>query len=178
MRTKRNRKGKGTKKRRGGGIFDWFYKKKDPQDDTKTYDNITKSIDSIVYLDPIKSTNIWSCIFLPPYVSSEQICARINEISKALASDRGGPITKCKFNDNIRSRINTIITNSNKFKGDANNFKLKLPDSYDPEKPDPQFTPLINLYKDFIEIQLYILVCRNQMTNRGIGLDLLGKIVF
>ena len=36
MRTKRNKKGKGTKKKRGGGIFDWFNKKKDTQDDNKT----------------------------------------------------------------------------------------------------------------------------------------------
>ena len=161
MRTKRNKKGKGTKKKRGGGIFDWFYKKKDPQDenDKQSVISIVQSNDSIIYLDPIESTNVWSCILLPPYKedSTDIICKRIKQLSDKLKAPRG-PLTNCKFNALVQDRITTITNNALKYTNTSVNFNM--------------------LEKDFIEMQLYILVCRNQMTNRGIGLDLLGKIVF
>ena len=152
MKTKRNRskKIKGTKKNKGGGIFDWFNNKNENQ-------NITESNDSIIYLDPIKNSTVWGSVYLPPYKTSQEICDRMDKISIALKNN--GILTKCKFNTKIQNRINQIINYSNGYKNN----------------PKRNFTTLTNY---FIEIQLYILVCRTQFTNRGIGLDMLGKVLF
>jgi hypothetical protein len=152
MKTKRNRskKIKGTRKNKGGGLFDWFNNKNKNQ-------KITESNDSIIYLDPIKNSNVWGCIYLPPYKSSDEICDRMDKISIALKNN--GIITKCNFNTRINNRINTIINYSNGYKNN----------------PNKNFDMLTN---NFIEIQLYILVCRTQTTNKGIGLDMLGTAIF
>lgn len=147
---KRIRKNKGTKKNKGGGLFDWFNKKNNSQ-------NITESNDSIIYLDPIKNSTVWGSVYMPPYHSPDEICDRIEEISTALKNN--GILTKCKFNTNIQNRINNIINYSNGYKNN----------------PNKNFNTLTNY---FIEIQLYILICRTQFTNRGIGLDLLGTAIF
>lgn len=150
--TKRNRnqKRRSTRKKINGGFFGWFNKKNDQQ-------KITESNESIVYLDPIKNSNVWGCVYLPPYDSADEICDRIDEISKALKNN--GILTKCKFNTNITNRINTIINYSIDYKNN----------------PNKNFNTLQN---NFIEIQLYILVCRTQFTNRAIGLDAIGNIFF
>jgi hypothetical protein len=150
MKTKRNKKVNGTKKRKGGGFFDWANKQNDNQ-------KITQTNDSIIYLDPIKNSSVWGCIYLPPYQSSDDICNRISEISNSL--NNNGILTRCKFNNNIQNRINEIINYSNGYKNN----------------PKKNFNTLTNY---FIEIQLYIVVCRIQFTNRGIGLDVIGKMVF
>jgi hypothetical protein len=162
MRTKRKCASKGTRKRKGGGIFDWFNKKKDtpkdkPKDDKQSVISIVQSKDSIIYLDPIQSTNVWSCVLLPPYNtdSADNICTRIQELSIKLKDPRG-PLTSCNFNKLVQDRINTITNNANNYKKNSGNFNM--------------------LENDFIEMQLYILVCRTQFTNRGITLDLLGKV--
>jgi len=146
----RIRKNKGTRKNKGGGLFDWFNKKNNSQ-------NITESNDSIIYLDSIKNSTVWGSVYMPPYHSPDEICDRIDEISKALQNN--GILTKCKFNNKIQNRINNIINYSNSYKNN----------------PNKNFNTLTNY---FIEIQLYILVCRTQFTNRGIGLDLLGTVIF
>ena len=73
-------------------------------------------------------------------------------------------LTKCKFNDTIKSRIIDIIQFANDYRDNPN---------YPNKNDDPNFK---ELKYNFVEIQLYILVCRNQITNRGIGLDFFGKI--
>lgn len=146
---KRSRKNKGTRKKHGG-LFGWFNQKNDTQ-------NITESNDSIIYLDPVKNSTVWGSIYLPPYKSSQEICDRIDEISTALKNN--GILTKCKFNTKIQNRINIIINYSNGYKNN----------------PNKNFDTLTNY---FIEIQLYVLVCRTQFTNRGIGLDILGTALF
>jgi hypothetical protein len=150
IKTKRNRnyKRKNTRKKINGGFFGWFNKKNETQ-------NITESNESIVYLDPVKNSNVWGCVYLPPYKSTVEICNRIDEISKAL--DNGGILTRCKFNDKLQERIKDIIDYSNGFKEGIK-------------------TNRETLEKNFVEIQLYILVCRTQFTNRAIGLDVVGSL--
>jgi hypothetical protein len=106
MKTKRNKnqKRKSTRKKTDGGFFEWFNKKNSKQ-------NITLSNETIVYLDPIKNSNVWGCVYLPPFKSTSEICDRIDEISNALINN--GILTKCKFNIEIQNRINTIINYSN-----------------------------------------------------------------
>jgi hypothetical protein len=150
MKTKRNRnqKKKSTRKKINGGFFGWFNKKNDQQ-------KITESNETIVYLDPVKNSNVWGCVYLPPYDSAVDICNRIDEISVAL--ENGGMLTKCKFNANIQKRIDDIIKYSNDYR-------------------EGKETNRETLENNFIEIQLYILVCRTQFTNRAIGLDVVGSI--
>ena len=133
MNTKRNKR---IKSKRGG-----LFTKKNKQ-------NITQSKESIIYLDPIKNSTVWGCIYIPPYKSADEICERIEEISSALKNK--GLLTKCKFNGQIQNRINEIINYSNSYKNN----------------PLKNFNILTN---NFIEIQF---------TNRGIGLDLLGNMIF
>jgi hypothetical protein len=80
----RNRNNKDTRKKTNGGFFGWFNKKNENQ-------NITESNESIIYLDPIKNSTVWGSVYLPPYKSSQEICDRIEEISKSLQNNGISP---------------------------------------------------------------------------------------
>jgi hypothetical protein len=136
----------------------WFTRKSKITSSRSNRTNITIS-DNVIYLDPIKSKNAFQCVYLPPYKQSPVlICNRINEIYKALNNKK--VITSCSFNDRIKNRINKIqefAENYSRNNEIASNFK--------------------DLCDKFLELQVYILVCRNQWNNRFAGLTLAGNVI-
>jgi hypothetical protein len=159
-RTRRNRnKNRRTRRRKGGGWFDNFFEKPKA---------ISKDDESILYLEPFKSskTNVWSSIYLPPYIktieSAKNICNRIDRIIEGLNKD--GFIVRCNFTRRIKDRIVKLEMYNNNVKKQL--ATLKSIDNFDYEQ----------LFSNFKEIQLYIVICKIQSVERGIGYNLFGKI--
>ena len=107
------------------------------------------------YLDPVgklaKTENAWSSILVPPFDDDVDLKKVIQTIYDKLQNK--GVLTHCKFDDRIQNRIKKImdVTKSN---GER-----------------------VLLSQYVMEMQLYLLVCRNQMTNRAFLTDFVGNVV-
>jgi len=157
--TRRNRKRNGTRNKKGGGLFDNFFGKSP---------DISKDDESILYLDPLGGSkkNVWSSVYLPPYIktmeSARNICSRIDEIINGLNTN--GFIVRCNFTKRIKDRIVKIEMYNNTVKKQL--ASLKNMDNFDYEQ----------LFSQFKELQLYIVICKVQSVERGVGANLFGKV--
>ena len=144
-----------------GGGNGWFTRKKSIHSIRSIRSDLIS--DNIIYLDVVKRKNAFQCIFLPPYREMpRQICNRINEVYKALKNRK--VFTSCSFNDRIKKRIDQIQEY-------ANNYNINTSD-------EASFNDLCD---KLLEIQVYILVCRNQWNNRFAALtiveDVIGNVI-
>jgi hypothetical protein len=157
-RTRRNRKRNGTRTKKGGGWFDSFFGKPKV---------ITKDDDSILFLEPVggDKNNVWSSVYLPPYIktieSAKNICNRIDDIIKGVNTN--GLIVRCNFTKRIKDRIAKIQVYNNNVKKQL--ASLKSTDSFDYEQ----------LFSNFKEAQMYIVICKIQSVERGVGAEVIGK---
>ena len=144
---------KKTKKRRNGG----------GSGGSGFFNSVSDKDGNVIYLNPGKLGDdyTWGAVYLPhlkgddPKISTpEFVCAKINQIYDFLMKRSNSVLTKCSFNKTVQKRIDEI-------KATADNY-------------DQNFDKLCN---QFIEIQLYAMVCKNQTTNRGFGMKLIGNIL-
>ena len=130
------------------------------------FNYVNESDANVIYLNPGKwgEDRAWGAVYLPhlpapnsPPITAEFIRKRIDVLYDFLTRDSTFiNVTKCLFNQTIKDRINKIKTNSDKY------------------NQSPNFDKLCN---EFIEIQLYVLICRSQTANRGAGINLFGSIL-
>jgi hypothetical protein len=108
------------------------------------------------YLDPLAklagTSNTWSSIFVPPFDDDLNLKKCIVDIYEKMQNKR--VFTRCKFDDKIKKRITQIM-----FYTQGKNADKMVLSHY------------------LMEMQLYLLVCRNQITNRAALVDLGGKLI-
>lgn len=93
--------------------------------------------------------------------SAKNICSRIDDIIKGVNTN--GLIVRCNFTKRIKDRIAKLEMYNNNAKKQL--ASLKSTDSFDYEQ----------LFSNFKEAQMYIVICKIQSVERGVGAGVIGR---